>query len=420
MSRIIIVGGGFAGINLANKLSKNHSCEVLLVDRNNYNFFPPLLYQVSTAFIEPSNVSYPFRKMFQGKKNVRFYMGSLQNVDPLKKQIQTENGSLSYDYLVLSLGTETNYFGMENIRKFGLPMKSVEEAINVRNYILLQLEKASRENDPALKKTLATIVISGGGPTGTEIAGMIAKLKQTVTRRDYPDAPQEMPHIYIVDALGSLLGTMSTKAKQYALKTLKAMGVNVLLNAPVQDYVNNDVIFKDGTKIPAATLIWTSGVIAVAVPGLPSASIGRGRRITVDEYNEVLGAPDIYAIGDQCLQTTDNNYPNGHPQLAQVAIQQGNHLAENFNRWAAGQPPKEFTYRNKGSMAIITKYKAVVDLPKSSFTGIFAWFLWVVIHLIPIVGFRNKGKLISNWFFSSITDDPTLRLIIRPTIGPPG
>ena len=416
MHRIIIVGGGFAGVNLAKKLCASDSYETLLVDRFNYNFFPPLLYQVATAFVEPSNISYPFRKMLQGKNNARFLMGSLREVDPVEKEVRIGDSKLSYDHLVLSMGTETNYFGMENIQADGLPMKTVEEAINVRNYILLQFEKASRTNDPVLKKALSTIVISGGGPTGTEIAGMIAKLRETITKKDYPGAAEHVPHIYLVDALDRLLGTMSVKAQQYALKTLQQMGVNVLLNAPVKDFVDSTVVFKDGTKIPAATLIWASGVIAMGVPGLPTASIGRGRRIIVNEFNEVAGVPDVYAIGDQCLQTSDKKYPTGHPQLAPVAIQQGNNLAKNFIRKADGRPLRGFNYKNKGSMAIVTKYKAVADLPMASFTGLFAWLLWVVIHLVPIAGPRNKGKLIANWFWGSLSDDPTLRLIVRPDI----
>ncbi|HTE24880.1 NAD(P)/FAD-dependent oxidoreductase [Flavitalea sp.] len=414
--KVIIIGGGFAGMNLANKLARYKSIQVTLVDRNNYNFFPPLLYQVSTSFIESSNISYPFRKMFQHKENLRFYYGSLINIDHESKTIETDNGKLNYDYLVLAMGTETNYFGMENVRKFSLPMKTIDDALNMRNHLLLNMETLIRTNVDVERQKRRVIVIAGGGPTGVELAGMIAEMSKNILAKDYPELNSPKGSIYLIDAGDALLGPMSKKSQKEAFKVLDKLGVHIKLNTAVKDYVNGEVILSTGEKICSNTLIWATGVIAREAPGLPSTSIGRGRRILVDEYNKVLGTDSVFAIGDQCFQTSDKDFPNGHPQLAQVAIQQGKLLAHNLERMRLQKPLEAFHYNNKGSMAIIAKYKAVVDLPrKGFFYGFFAWIIWLFIHIIPIAGYRNKAKLAYNWFWSFITNDPTLRLIIRPS-----
>ncbi|UKT62601.1 NAD(P)/FAD-dependent oxidoreductase [Pedobacter mucosus] len=414
MKKVVIAGGGFAGLNLAKKLSSAGLFEVVLIDKNNYHFFPPLLYQVSTAFIESSNITYPFRKMFHNKKNLTFYMGSILNVKTDQKIIETDSGSLSYDFLILAMGTETNFFGNENVKSNALPMKNIDDALQLRNHILLQLEKAVRVTSLAEKELYANIVIAGGGPTGVEIAGMLAEMAHNIVAKDYPEATSGVGNIYLVDGGKALLGPMSTKSQAEALHVLENLGVKVKLNTLVKDYVNNTVFLGDGTTIPAATLVWASGVIAKEVVGLPAEVITRGRRILVDEFNLVKGSENIFAIGDQCLMTSDVKFPNGHPQLAQVAIQQGKWLAENLIHQVEGKPMKAFTYNDKGSMAIIAKFKAVVDLPKGFFKGFFAWLVWLFIHIIPIAGFRNKVKLAFNWLWSFLTNDPTLRLIIRP------
>lgn len=411
--KIIIVGGGFAGLNLAKRLAGKSRFDVTLVDVNNYHFFPPLLYQVSTAFVEASNISYPFRKLFQPYQNIRFYMGRLIRVMPDSHQIETENGILGYDYLVLAMGTETNFFGNENVRRFALPMKTIDEALYIRNHILLRLEEAMRSTSVREKEKLSNIVIAGGGPTGVEMAGMLAEMSQNIASKDYPEAHGRLGQIYLIDGAASLLGPMSKNAQAEAYKVLDKLGVKIILNTLVKDYSDNDVLLSNGEKISSSTLIWASGVIAREVPGLAEEVIGKGRRVAVDEINRVKGYDAIFCIGDQCLQTTDKAYPDGHPQLAQVAIQQGNLLAANITHLEEGKITKPFSYLNKGSMAIISKYKAVVDLPKGYFGGFFAWLLWLFIHIIPLVGFRNKLKLAFNWFYSFITNDPTLRLIIR-------
>ena len=412
--RIIIVGGGFAGLNLAKSLAGKKEFEITLVDKNNYHFFPPLLYQVATSFIEPSNISYPFRKLFQDSGNIFFFNGTLQLINDKEKYIETDNGRLPYDYLVVAMGTETNYFGMKNVEAFSLPMKTIDDALGLRNTHLLHLEEATRTIDEQKRKELTTIVIAGGGPTGVEVAGMLAEMADHIVTKDYPELLNFSKEIYLIDAGPSLLGPMSKKAQNEAYQALEHLGVKIKLNTSVKDYQDNTVFLSDNTEIKCQTLVWASGVIARAAPGLPEESITRGRRIMVDAYNKVLGTENVFAIGDICFQNHEPKFANGHPQLAQVAIQQGNLLAKNFEHLHQSKPLKPFAYKDKGSMAIISKFKAVVDLPNGFFKGFFAWLTWLFIHIIPIAGFRNKFKLAFNWFWSFITNDPTLRLIIRP------
>lgn len=414
VKKVVIVGGGFAGVNFIKKLSKDRHFHITLVDKNNYHFFPPLLYQVATAFIESSNIIYPFRRMFQEKANLRFHMGSLMKINPESNSVETDTGVLTYDYLVLAVGTESNYFGMENVKENSLPMKTIDDALNMRNHLLLNMEKAVRTTDMEEKERLLNVVIAGGGPTGVEIAGMLAEMGRKIVAKEYPEIKDLQAHIHLIDAGPVLLAPMSKKSQDEACDVLKKLGVKIRLNVAVKDYVNGDVVLANGDTIPTNALIWASGVTGTEVSGLPKEIIVRGRRIAVDEFNTVQGTKNIYALGDICYQTTDKAFPNGHPQLAQVAIQQGQLLAKNLKNIYHNQPLKPFGYNDKGSMAIIAKYKAVVDLPKFFFKGFFAWFVWLFIHIIPIAGFRNKVKLAFSWFWSFITNDPTLRLIIRP------
>jgi len=412
--KIIIIGGGFAGLNLAKELSNDNHFEIIVVDVNNYHFFPPLLYQVSTAFIEPSNISYPYRKLFQGKKNVRFYMGKLTTVIPQTNTVETDNGNLKYDYLVLAMGTETNFFGNENIRQHALPMKTIDDALNIRNHILLQMEKAVGSEITSEQRKFANIVIAGGGPTGVEMAGMLAEMRNKISLKDYPEMNTGNGAVYLVDGSSSLLGSMSKKAQAEAYNVLDGLGVKIILNTSVKDYANDEVRLSNGENISSATLIWSTGVIAREVKGLPKEVIAKNRRILVDDINRVQGFENIFSIGDQSFQTTDKNYPSGHPQLAGVAVEQSKLLAGNLRRLEKNQPTKPFIYHRKGGSAIISKYRAVIDLGNKSFKGFFAWCVWLFVHLIPLLGFRNRLKLAANWFWSFITNDPTLRLIIRP------
>ncbi len=414
--RIVVIGGGFAGINLARQLSNKPGLEVLLVDKNNYNFFPPLLYQVATGFLEVSNISYPFRKLFHNKKNIRFRMGELQKILPDENKVVLSNGEVSYDYLVIATGTQSNFFGMENIEKQSLPMKTVDDAIEMRNTLLLKTEQATITTDADEKRKLSTIVIAGGGPTGVEVAGMLAEMRKDILEKDYPEFESRRVKIYLVDGAPVLLTPMSEKSQKYTLEALIKMGVEVKLNKQVKDYVNDTVIFADGETIETKLLFWTAGVTSMVFDGLPKDSYGRGRRLIVDEHNKVQGMKNIYAIGDTCIQTTDKDFPEGHPQLAQVAIQQGKNLAKNFISMEKGKPLQPFSYYDKGSMAIIGRNKAVAEIPKPNmkFTGWLAWAMWLFVHLFSLINYRNRIKTMYNWTAAYFTKDQTLRMIIRP------
>jgi NADH dehydrogenase len=416
---IVIIGGGFAGINLARQLANAENIHITLVDRNNYNFFPPLLYQVATGFLEVSNISYPFRKLFQLKKNINFRLGELQKIVAEENKVVLSTGELSYDYLILATGTESNYFGMENIRKAAIPLKTVDDAIEMRNYLLQKTEEATIAIDETEKKKLTTIVIAGGGPTGVEVAGMLAEMRKNILEKDYPELKGHKVTIYLVDGAPALLPTMSKDAQQYAYHTLVEMGVEVKLNKLVKDYVDDTVIFADGETIPTKLLLWTAGVTAKAFDGIPKESYGRGRRLLVDQFNKVQGTHNIYAIGDTSLQTADKNFPEGHPQLAQVAIQQGKNLAKNFKAMLNGKSLAAFAYRDKGSMAIIGRSKAAADIPKPNLhiKGFIAWVMWLFVHLFSLINYRNRIKTMYNWTVAYFTKDQSLRMIIRPKEG---
>jgi NADH dehydrogenase len=411
--KVVVVGGGFAGINLAQKLSKNKAFQITLVDKNNYNFFPPLLYQVATGFLESSNISYPFRKFFQDKENLRFSLGAFQKVIPDENKIETDSCQLKYDYLVFATGTESNFFGMENVKKNAVPMKTLQDALVLRNHILLNKEKASKTTDVSVRKKLLTVVVAGAGPTGVEIAGMLAEMNRSVFKKDYPELNKEEAKVYLVDALPVVLNPMSKKSQEETLAELEGLGIQVLLNHAVKDYTDDTVTFANGNSIETKTLIWTSGVTAPAIDGLPDEAVGKGKRILVDAYNRVAGMQNIFAIGDICLMTADQKFPEGHPQLAQVAIQQAKNLAANFISTLEGKQLNPFQYTDKGTMAIIGVNKAVADLPGVHFKGFIAYFLWLVVHLFSLIKYRNQVKTLYNWLVAFFTRDQSLRFIIE-------
>ncbi|HVM86898.1 MAG TPA: NAD(P)/FAD-dependent oxidoreductase [Puia sp.] len=416
MKEIIIIGGGFAGINLALKLSGNSHYHVTMVDRNNYNFFPPLLYQVATGFLESSNICYPFRKLFQGKQNISFRMGEFERVIPEENKIILSNGELKYDYLVFATGTETNFFGMENVKTHAIPMKTVNDALEMRNHFLQKMEKATISSDMAERKKLLNIVVAGGGPTGVEVSGMLAEMEKNILKKDYPELKQWDGNIYLIDAGKAVLSPMSEKSQKETYKDLSELGVVIKLNCHVKDYVNDMVYLDNGETIETKTLIWAAGVTSQTFEGIAKESYGRGRRLIVDGLNKVAGTENIYAIGDTCIQISDNNFPEGHPQLAQVAIQQAKNLANNFMAMANGKSMQPFSYNDKGSLAIIGRNKAVADLPsKLHFSGFIAWFLWVFVHLISLIDYRNRVKTFYNWMIAYFTKDQSLRMIIRPS-----
>jgi NADH dehydrogenase len=418
VKRIVIIGGGFAGINFAKYLNSKEY-HVTLVDKNNYSFFPPLLYQVATGFLEASNISYPYRKMFRGRSNLSFKLGEVVKISHEKNTVVLTTGELEYDYLVLATGTKTNYFGMDNVEKKSIPMKTVNDALEMRNYILKQLEFATSlpSDDERLQKVL-TIVIAGGGPTGVEISGMLAEMRTSVFPKDYPEFEKihAQHRIYLVDGSSTLLSSLSEKSQNDTLNTLKKMGVTVILNAQVTDYADDKVILSNGQSIETESLIWAAGVTSQMLEGLPVECYGRGKRLITDAYNKVEGLTNVYAIGDTCIQTTDDEFASGHPQVAQVALQQGKNLAANFKLIILNKPLIPFIYKDKGSMAIIGRNKAVVDLsPNLHFKGFIAWFIWIFIHFVSLVHYRNKITTLYNWVVSYFTKDQSLRMIIRLT-----
>ncbi|KIA95564.1 NADH dehydrogenase [Flavobacterium sp. JRM] len=414
--KIVIIGGGFAGINLAKELVNHNQIQVTLVDKNNYNFFPPLIYQVATAFLEPSSISYPFRKFFAGKKNLNFRLGELQEVVPTENKVILNNGELAYDYLVFATGAETSYFGLENVMKNAIPMKTLNDAIVMRNTLLKNLEKAAITKDIRKRRKLLTIVVAGGGPTGVEVSGMFAEMRKNILLKEYPELDTTASNVYLVDGGDALLAPMSKASQQDTLKALTELGVVVKLNNRVTDYVDDIVYFSNGETIHTKNLIWAAGVSAKAFDGIPVESYGRGKRMATDAYNKVKGVENIYAIGDTSIMDTDPAFPNGHPQVAQVAIQQGINLAKNFKAIAQNKPLKPFIYVDKGSMAIIGKNKAVVDLPKPKwhFNGFLAWAIWLFIHLVSLITYRNRLSTFYNWMIAYFAKDQSLRMIIRP------
>lgn len=410
--RVVVVGGGLGGLKLVSSL-RDTDFQVVLVDKNNYNQFPPLIYQVASAGLEPSNISFPFRRLFQGWKNFFFRMAEVQHIDTEEKAIKTSIGTIHYDDLVLAAGATTNFFGNKNIEASALPMKSVSESMRLRNTILQNLERAETEDNEARKQALMNIAIVGGGPSGVEIAGVLAEMKQTILPRDYPDLDTSCMHIYLINATPRLLGAMSERSSREAEKALKELGVEVMTNCMVTDYVDKELVLKDGQRISAETVIWVSGIKANNIDGIPAESIGHAGRILVDRFNRVKGLKDVYAIGDQCIVEGDEAYPYGHPQLAQVAIQQARTLAKNLIRQEKGETEQPFSYHNLGTMATIGRKKAVVEIGKLKFGGFFAWLLWLIVHLRSILGVKNKTIVFLNWMWSYMNYKQSLRLILK-------
>lgn len=410
--RVVVVGGGLGGLKLVSSL-RDTDFQVVLVDKNNYNQFPPLIYQVASAGLEPSNISFPFRRLFQGWKNFFFRMAEVQHIDTEEKAIKTSIGTIHYDDLVLAAGATTNFFGNKNIEASALPMKSVSESMRLRNTILQNLERAETEDNEARKQALMNIAIVGGGPSGVEIAGVLAEMKQTILPRDYPDLDTSCMHIYLINATPRLLGAMSERSSREAEKALKELGVKVMTNCMVTDYVDKELVLKDGQRISAETVIWVSGIKANNIDGIPTESIGHAGRILVDRFNRVKGLKDVYAIGDQCIVEGDEAYPYGHPQLAQVAIQQAKTLAKNLIWQEKGETEQPFSYHNLGTMATIGRKKAVVEIGKLKFGGFFAWLLWLIVHLRSILGVKNKTIVFLNWMWSYMNYKQSLRLILK-------
>ena len=410
--RIVIVGGGLGGLELAFKLVDD-DYQVVLVDKNNYHQFPPLIYQVASGGLEPSSISFPFRRLFQGKKDFFFRMAKVESVNTDKKIINTTVGEIDYDYLVMAFGAKTNFFGNKDIEATTLPMKSVSEAMRLRNTILRNLELALTEEDPARKQALMNIVVVGGGASGVEIAGAVAEMKKNIIARDYPDLDSSQMHIYLVNAVDRLLSAMDPVSSKRAERDLKELHVHIRQPQFATEYKDGILKTSAGLEIPTQTVIWVSGICANTVEGFPAESIGHAGRFLTDRFCRVKGVKDVYAIGDVSLVEGDEEYPLGHPQLAQVAMQQAKTVAKNFKAMSEGKELKPFKYKNLGVMATIGRNHAVAEISGKKFGGFPAWALWLVVHLRSILGVKNKTFILLNWVWNYINYKQSLRLILK-------
>lgn len=413
LPRVVIVGGGFAGVSMAKSLA-NKNVQVVLIDKRNYHTFQPLLYQVSSAGLEPDSIAYPLRKIIKNHKHTYFRLTEVEEIDANKKEIHTDIGTLTFDYLILATGTKTNYFGNKTIEAHSMPMKKVPQALNIRSLILQNFESAAVSNNKADREALLNFVIVGGGPTGVELAGAIAELKNHILPRDYKDIDANRMQIHLLEGNARVLPPMSEHASKKAEQFLHKLGVKVHCNTFVKDYDGKTVTTNSDLVLQSETLIWAAGVTGRPVKGLDAKVVmEHSNRYKVNRYNQVEGYDSIFALGDIALMETEA-FPKGHPQVAQPAIQQGKLLGENILRLIDNKPLKEFTYNNKGSMATVGRNKAVVDLKHYKFAGFFAWFVWMFVHLMSLVGFRNRVIVFFNWTYNYINFDKAARLIIRP------
>ena len=411
--RVVVIGGGFAGVNLAKSLA-NKNVQLVLLDKHNYHTFQPLLYQVSSSGLEPDSIAYPIRKIIKKHKNTFFRLAEAEQIIANQNEVITNIGTLSYNYLVIATGTKTNYFGNAMIEANSMPMKTVPQALNIRSLILQNFEKAAIANHKEERNSYLNFVIVGGGPTGVELAGAIAELKNHILPRDYHDLNARDMQIHLLEGNDRVLPPMSKIASKKAELFLKNLGVHVHCNTYVKNYDGKTVTTNSDLVMQSDTLIWAAGVTGNPVEGLKAeALVDRANRYKVNRYNQIDGYDNIFALGDIALMETEA-YPNGHPQVAQPAIQQGKLLGKNLLKLVSNKPMKPFTYSDKGSMATIGRNKAVVDLKHYQFGGFFAWFIWMFVHLMSLVGFRNRVVVLFNWTYNYINFDKAARLIIRP------
>jgi NADH dehydrogenase len=410
--RVVIVGCGFGGLRLAKELA-DAPVQVVVVDRNNYHNFQPLLYQVATGALEADSIAYPVRKIFAGQKNFFFRMADVKGVNSAANTLQTSIGDIKYDYLVVATGSLTNFFGIESIEKNAMQIKSIPNALNLRSYIFQNFEQALLATDPEHKQALLNIVVVGGGPTGVEISGSLAEMRNHVLPKDYPELDLKKMQIFLVEAGPALLGPMSKASQSDAKRYLDELGVKVMLNTGIKRYEDGKAYYSDTEYIPTENMVWAAGVNGAALPGVAESSVTRNKRITVNQWNRVEGETNIFAIGDVANMVTEE-MPKGLPMLAPVAQQQAAHLAKNLRRLMRNEAPQDFKYFDKGVMAIVSRNKAVVDIKNIHFKGFLGWLSWLFIHLILLVGFRNRVVALVDWAFSYVSSGQALRLIIRP------
>lgn len=416
LPRVVIIGGGFAGMALARKLLKE-DIQIVLLDRHNYHTFQPLLYQVSTSGLEPDSIAYPLRKITRDSKKGFFRLAEVKSISPDANTVHTNIGDIIYDYLVIATGSKTNFFGNKSIEEHGMWMKTVPQALNIRSLILENFEQATITDDPEKRKALLNFVLVGAGPTGVELSGAIAELRNHILPRDYPDLDPNEMNIHLLEGLDRVLPPMSEHASKKAREFLEELGVKIHLNTMVQNYDGHLVTTNTDLSIKTETFIWSAGVTGAPVEGLnASAMIEKADRYEVNAFNQVTGYENVFAIGDIALMKSEE-FPKGHPMVAQPAIQQGKHLAKNLKHLVRGEKLEPFEYKDKGTMATVGRNRAVVDLHKWKFSGFFAWFVWMFVHLWFLIGFRNRIVTFFNWTYNYINFEKAARLIIRPFKG---
>lgn len=411
--RIVIIGGGFAGIALAKKL-RNKSVQVVLLDKHNYHNFQPLMYQVATGGLEPDSIAYPIRKVLQESNDFYFRLANVIEIDTKKNRVIADIGELKFDYLVLATGSKTNFFGNKEMERNCMAMKTIPQSLNIRSLILENFEQALLTNDIDERHSLMNFVLVGGGPTGVELAGALAEMKKAVLPKDYPDLDVRKMEINLIQSGDRILNTMSEYASEKAEGFLVKLGVSVWKNVRVTGYDGRIVTTNSDLTFDSATVVWTAGVQGALVNGLSEESlVARANRVKVNEFNQVVGYDNVFAVGDIASMISED-FPQGHPMMAQPAMQQGRQLSDNIIRLLSKKGMKPFEYKDKGSMATIGRNKAVVDLPNYKFSGVFAWFVWMFVHLLSLIGFKNKAVVFLNWVYNYVRFDREARLIIRP------
>jgi len=410
--RVVIVGCGFAGLTLAKKL-RNKGYQVVILEKHNYHQFPPLFYQVASAGLEESSILFPLRKIFQHYEDFHLRKVEVKSVDSVNNILSTSSGDIKYDFLVFAHGATNAYFGSAAMQKYSRGMKTMTEVLDLRNSLLMNFENALTAESEEEREMLMTIVIIGGGPSGVEIAGALAEMNKYVLTKDYPEFKHIRAKIYLIEAVDRVLSAMTRKSSEKAKGFLEKLGVHVLTNTKASGCDESSVFLDSGKSIRTGMIIWTAGIAGNSMQGLNTECFTRSGRLIVDRINRVIGYSNIFAIGDICLQTEDK-YPKGHPQVAQVAIQQAQLLAHNLVSMKNAKPVKEFKYKDLGTMATVGRHLAVVELPGFRFQGIFGWFIWMFVHLMSIIGVKNKLQIFINWAWKYFTYDQSTRLILRP------
>lgn len=409
--RIVVVGGGFGGINFIKSMA-DAPFQIVLLDQNNFHQFQPLLYQVATCGLEPDGIIFPLRKLFEHQDNVCFRMTSVKSICPQEKQITTVSGTIRYDHLIIATGSVSNFFGNEELAARSIGMKDIREALNIRSLVLENLEAAAISSDPEEREALTNFVVVGGGPAGVETVGALAEFKRYILNKDYPDIDIDVMKVYLVQSGGQLLKGMSNDASASAYDDLKKMGAEIILNNRVKSYDGTIIKTNKGLELKSRAMIWTAGVQGALPEGIHPSAIAPGRRIKVDHFSQVEGMPGVFAIGDIAWMPTSDS-PAGHPMVATAAIQQGSHLADNFRRQQSGEAMKPFRYFDKGSLATIGKRRAVADVGKHHLHGFLAWLIWCFVHIFYLIGFRNKLLVFTNWLMSYMTYEKGNRFIVR-------